>query len=60
MTAKNSGPLDNNVNNLDQQLRKLIAEYYMALRELNNREQAIDMLAEHVSIMVEMINEFKK
>lgn len=45
---------------MDQVLRKLIAEYYMALNEMGDSGRAVELLASHVAIMVEMINEFKK
>jgi hypothetical protein len=45
---------------MDQVLRKLIAEYYMALNELDDNGKSVELLASHVAIMVEMINEFKK
>ena len=44
---------------LDQQLRKLIADYYMSLKEINDSEKAVKLLAEHITIMVEMLNDFK-
>lgn len=44
---------------IDQKLRKVIAEYYMALNEMGDPKKAIDLLSDHVAIMVEMINEFK-
>lgn len=45
---------------LDRNLRKNVAEYYMALTGLNDPAKAIELLASHVAIMVEMINELKK
>lgn len=45
---------------MDQVLRKLIAEYYMALNELKDSGKSVELLASHVAIMVEMINEFKR
>lgn len=45
---------------IDQQLRKMIAEYYMELMKLNDHARSVEMLADHVAIMVEMINEFKR
>ena len=44
---------------LDKDLRQMIAEYYMAVQEINDPARAVGMLAEHVAIMVEMINELK-
>jgi hypothetical protein len=43
----------------DQNLRKAIADFFLALNELNDPKLAVDMLAEHVAILVEMINQFK-
>ncbi len=45
---------------LDQKLRKFIAEYYLELNKLNDSATAIKLLAGHVAIMVEMINDMKK
>ena len=44
---------------IDQKLRQIIAEYYMALNEMQDPGKAVDLLSDHVAIMVEMINEFK-
>ncbi len=44
----------------DKALRQMIAEYYMSLIELKDPAKSIELLASHVAIMVEMINEFKK
>jgi len=44
----------------DKKLRQMIAEYFMMLNELNDSSKAIDLLSEHVSIMVTMINELRK
>ena len=44
----------------DQNIRKAIADLYLALEELNDSEIAVELLSEHVAIMVEMINNFKK
>ncbi|MCP4134369.1 MAG: hypothetical protein GY754_25570 [bacterium] len=49
----------NRINQIDKNLRQSIAEYYMALNEMNDPQKSVAMLAEHVAIMVEMINEFK-
>ena len=45
---------------VDQKLRQTIAEFYMALNEMGDSKKAIDLLSDHVAIMVEMINELKK
>jgi len=50
----------NKVIELDRTLRKNIAEYYFALKELNDAKKAVELLASHVAIMVEMINDLKK
>ncbi len=54
-----NGQVPRNVANLDKQLRQDIAELYMALDEIPDRALAIDILAEHVAMMVDMINELK-
>jgi hypothetical protein len=43
----------------DQDIRKAIAELFLALNELHDPQIAVDMLAEHVAILLEMINTFK-
>jgi hypothetical protein len=43
----------------DQNIRKAIAEFFLALNELQDPQIAVDLLAEHVAILVEMINKFK-
>ena len=43
----------------DARVRQAIADLYLALLEGKNPDAAINMLAEHVAIMVDMINEFK-
>ena len=50
---------DKQVALLDTNLRKSIADYYFALEEMQNPEVAIKLLADHVAIMVEMINDMK-
>lgn len=45
---------------LDRKLRGEITQYYYALQKMNDPAKAIELLAGHVAIMVEMINEFKK
>lgn len=44
----------------DQNIRKSIADLFIALEEMNDPKIAIELLSEHVAIMVEMINNFKK
>jgi hypothetical protein len=44
----------------DQALRKAVADLYVKLNELNDPAMAVEMLAEHIAIMVEMLNDFKK
>jgi len=44
----------------DQALRKAVADLYVKLNELNDPRLAIEVLAEHIAILVEMLNEFKK
>jgi 5'-deoxynucleotidase YfbR-like HD superfamily hydrolase len=44
----------------DQALRKNIADLFVTLNELNDPRIAIEMLADHIAMMVEMLNEFKK
>ena len=50
----------NQVIELDRKLRKDITEYFFALSKMNEPAKAIELLAGHVAIMVEMINELKK
>jgi len=45
---------------LDRNLRKEIAEYFFALNDMKDAKKAVELLAGHVAIMVEMINELKK
>ena len=45
---------------LDRKLRKDITEYFFALNDINDPKKAVDLLAGHVAIMVEMINELNK
>ncbi|MGL4368476.1 MAG: hypothetical protein ACRCUT_02210 [Spirochaetota bacterium] len=44
----------------DGKVRQAIAELYEVLDASKNPDAAINMLAEHASILVEMINEFKR
>jgi len=61
MMTPNSMPQGfNNVIELDRKLRKDITEYFFALNKLNEPAKAVELLAGHVAIMVEMINELKK
>jgi len=48
-----------NVIELDRKLRNDIARYFFALQKLNDPAKSIELLAGHVAIMVEMINELK-
>ena len=50
----------NDVIAMDQNLRKAIAEIFLALSEIDDKNLAVNLLAEHVAILVEMINQFKK
>ncbi len=43
----------------DSNLSKTVADYYMSLKELNDPAKAVELLARHVAMMVEMINDFK-
>ena len=45
---------------VDQNLRAHIAELYKKMGELNEPALAVELLSDHVAIMVEMIREFKK
>ncbi len=61
MMTPNSLPQNfNHVIELDRKLRKDITEYYFSLIKLNDPAKAIELLAGHVAIMVEMINDLKK
>jgi len=60
MTPNNMPQGLNNVIELDRKLRKDITEYFFALNKLNEPAKAVELLAGHVAIMVEMINELKK
>jgi hypothetical protein len=44
----------------DSRVRKAVADLYMALTGVQKPDLAVGMLAEHVAIIVDMINEFKK
>ena len=43
----------------DKALRKAVADLYSVLSSSNQADLSVNLLAEHVSIMVDMINEFK-
>ena len=60
MTPNNMPQGLNAVIELDRKLRKDITEYYFALNKINDPGKAVELLAGHVAIMVEMINELKK
>ena len=45
---------------VDQNLRAHIAELYKQMNDLNEPALAVELLSDHVAIMVEMIREFKK
>lgn len=59
MINKNPQESLNNVGVIDQNVRKNIVELYMALKEAGDKKKAVQILAEHTAILVEMINEFK-
>ncbi len=44
----------------DTRLRKALADLYINLEDLGNPTIAVDMLAEHAAMLVDMINQFKK
>lgn len=54
-----NAPMLQEILNIDQQLRKEIADLYIKLAELGDPNVAINILSDHVAIMVEMINSFK-
>lgn len=60
MTPNNMPQGLNAVIELDRKLRKDITEYYFALSKINDPSKAVELLAGHVAIMVEMINDLKK
>ena len=43
----------------DQTLRKEIADLFVTLNELQDPAMAVKLLADHIAILVEMLNEFK-
>ena len=54
-----SGQGGDPVKEKDARVRQAVADLYLVLTEVKNPDLAINMLAEHVAIMVDMINEFK-
>lgn len=50
----------NELTTRDRAVREAVSDLYMALGQQADPNTAIDMLAEHVAMMVEMINEFKR
>lgn len=61
MMSPNSMPRGiTSVIELDKKLRADITQYFFALQKLNDPAKSIELLAGHVAIMVEMINDFKK
>ncbi|HPP50605.1 MAG TPA: hypothetical protein PLO73_11580 [Spirochaetota bacterium] len=57
--GRSSAPQLKEIIALDQNLRKEIADLYTRLVELGDKEMAINILSDHVAIMVEMIVSFK-
>ncbi|HPW52442.1 MAG TPA: hypothetical protein PKV85_08790, partial [Spirochaetota bacterium] len=43
----------------DKLVRKSVADLYSVLTQSNQPDLAVKLLADHVAIMVDMINEFK-
>lgn len=43
----------------DQEVRKAIMSLYTSLEELKDHKIAVELLSEHVAIIVEMINKYK-
>lgn len=44
----------------DRALRHAVSDLYMSLSQAGDPKTSIDILATHVAMMVEMINEFKR
>lgn len=44
----------------DRALRHAVSDLYMSLSQSGDPKTSIDILATHVAMMVEMINEFKR
>ena len=58
--ANDAGPgVMKHIIDRDQVLRKAIADLYVSLEKLNDPKLAVEMLAEHITMMVEMLNQFK-
>jgi len=57
--GRSSAPQLKEIIAIDQNLRKEIADLYTRLVELGDKEMAINILSDHVAIMVEMIVSFK-
>lgn len=57
--GRSSAPQLKEIIAIDQNLRKEIADLYARLVELGDKEVAINILSDHVAIMVEMIVSFK-
>lgn len=57
--GRSSAPMIKEIIAIDQNLRKEIADLYVRLVDLGDKEMAINILSDHVAIMVEMIVSFK-
>lgn len=57
--SRSSAPQLKEIIAIDQNLRKEIADLYTRLVDLGDKEMAINILSDHVAIMVEMIVSFK-
>jgi len=57
--GRSSAPQLKEIIAIDQNLRKEIADLYTRLVDLGDKEMAINILSDHVAIMVEMIVSFK-
>ena len=44
----------------DEQLRRAVEEFFLAIEEMRNPELAVELLAEHAAILIEMIKQFKR
>ena len=44
----------------DEQLRRAVEEFFLAIEEMGNPELAVELLAEHAAILIEMIKQFKR
>jgi len=47
----------NSVVKLDQELRKIIPQYFVALKQLNEPEKASALITEHISMMNAMLQD---